>query len=92
MKSLYKSQFHPVEYMRQYYADIDPEEGFFLTELHHFFQTMAERSANDLDLAPHIVMEVGCGPLISGAKLKIFLAGHILTLWGNKFYCLPYQA
>ena len=63
VSSLYKRQFHPVEYMRQYYAEIDPEEGFFLTQLHQFFHEKQE-SANKL--APRIVLEVGSGPLISG--------------------------
>ena len=63
VRSLYKRQFHPVEYMRQYYAEIDPEEGFFLTQLHQFFHEKQE-SANKL--APRIVLEVGSGPLISG--------------------------
>ena len=63
VRSLYKHQFHPVEYMRQYYAEIDPEEGFFLTQLHKFFHGKQE-SANKL--APQIVLEVGSGPLISG--------------------------
>ena len=63
VRSLYKRQFHPVEYMRQYYAEIDPEEGFFLTQLHQFFHEKQE-SANKL--GPQIVLEVGSGPLISG--------------------------
>ena len=71
VKSLYKQQFHPMEYMRQYYAEIDPEEGFFLTELHHFFHHKLERSTNDLDLGPQVVLEVGSGPLISGGPNNV---------------------
>ena len=67
VRNLYKREFDPVEYMRQYYAEIDPEEGFFLTELHHFFhQKQLQRSTNVLDLGPKVVLEVGSGPLISG--------------------------
>ena len=68
VRSLYKREFHPVEYMRQYYAEIDPEEGFFLTQLHQFFHEKQE-SANKL--APRIVLEVGSGPLISGGPNSI---------------------
>ena len=71
VRSLYKREFHPVEYMRQYYAEIDPEEGFFLTELHHFFHHKLERSTNDLDLGPQVVLEVGSGPLISGGPNNV---------------------
>ena len=71
VRSLYKREFHPVEYMRQYYAEIDPEEGFFLTELHHFFHQKMHRSTNDLDLGPKVVLEVGSGPLISGGPNNI---------------------
>ena len=72
VRSLYKREFHPVEYMRQYYAEIDPEEGFFLTELHHFFhQKQLQRSTNVLDLGPKVVLEVGSGPLISGGPNSI---------------------
>ena len=67
VRSLYKQQFHPVEYMRQYYAEIDPEEGFFLTHLHQFFQDKQQTSTKNPDEAPRIVLEVGSGPLISGA-------------------------
>ena len=63
VRSLYKRQFHPVEYMRQYYAEIDPEEGFFLTQLHQFFH---EKQESAKKIGPRIVLEVGSGPLISG--------------------------
>merc|ERR1712218_165222 len=65
VRSLYNRQFHPVEYMKQYYSEIDPEEGFFLTQLHHFFQDK-QKSTHKLGLSPQIVLEVGSGPLISG--------------------------
>ena len=63
VRSLYKRQFHPVEYMRQYYAEIDPEEGFFLTQLHQLFH---EKQESAKKFGPRIVLEVGSGPLISG--------------------------
>ena len=73
VRNLYKSQFHPVEYMRQYYTKIDPEEGFFLTKLHQFFQEKQQdkqngklKTLNNINARPRIVLEVGSGPLISG--------------------------
>ena len=77
VRNLYKSQFHPIEYMRQYYTKIDPEEGFFLTKLHQFFQEKQQdkqngklKTLNNIDARPRIVHEVGCGPLISGVHIE----------------------
>ena len=77
VRNLYKCQFHPVEYMRQYYTKIDPEEGFFLTKLHQFFQEKQQdkqngklKKLNNIDARPRIVLEVGSGPLISGDPLE----------------------
>ena len=77
VRNLYKSQFHPVEYMRQYYTKIDPEEGFFLTKLHQFFQEKQQdkqngklKTLNNIDARPRIVHEVGSGPLISGVHIE----------------------
>ena len=77
VRNLYKSQFHPVEYMRQYYTKIDPEEGFFLTKLHQFFQEKQQdkqngklKTLNKIDARPRIVHEVGSGPLISGVHIE----------------------
>ena len=77
VRNLYKSQFHPVEYMRQYYTKIDPEEGFFLTKLHQFFQEKQQdkqngklKTLNNINARPRIVLEVGSGPLISGVHIE----------------------
>jgi hypothetical protein len=60
-RELYWRQFLPSAYMAQYYRSIDPEEGFFLTFLHSFFQSAAPDAPR-----PRTVLEVGSGPLISG--------------------------
>ena len=77
VRNLYKCQFHPVEYMRQYYTKIDPEEGFFLTKLHQFFQEKQQdkqngklKTLNNINARPRIVLEVGSGPLISGVHIE----------------------
>ena len=77
VRNLYKSQFHPIEYMRQYCTKIAPEEGFFLTKLHQFFQEKQQdkqngklKTLNNIDARPRIVHEVGSGPLISGVHIE----------------------
>ena len=77
VRNLYKCQFHPVEYMRQYCTKIAPEEGFFLTKLHQFFQEKQQdkqngklKTLNNINARPRIVLEVGSGPLISGVHIE----------------------
>ena len=76
-RNLYKSQFHPIEYMRQYCTKIAPEEGFFLTNLHQFFQEKQQdkqngklKTLNNINARPRIALEVGSGPLISGVHIE----------------------
>ena len=39
---LYEAQFIPENYISQYYSDVDEEEQFFLSQLHHFFLELKE--------------------------------------------------
>ena len=62
LRRQYSKKFLPAEYMTQYYQHIDPEEGFFLENLHNFFMEKKKQEPTSV----RVVVELGSGPLVSG--------------------------
>ena len=47
VRELYSRHFLAAPYLAQYYTQIDCEEGFFLTQLHNFFQERLQADAGN---------------------------------------------
>ena len=47
VRELYSQHFLAAAYLSQYYSQIDCEEGFFLTQLHNFFQERLQAHAGN---------------------------------------------
>ena len=69
-----ENSFPSSSYLHQYYSEIDDEEKFFLKNLHDLFNKNSFPSCN----VPRIVLELGCGPLISGLASASFWADTLI--------------